>query len=274
MIRPARLRDIAALDALLEARADSSMFLAVNHARGTPGMWVVGDPVAGVVQLAPSGYFLTQAEQVAPQDWAKLRRRLSARPCHGVNGPPEQVAAALDGLGLGRRAATLDRVEPLFGLDLADLAMPPGDTTLRPLAQADIGPLTPWRMAYLVEAMGNAPGPDTAASAAAQLGAMLTAGHARVLERDGQPVAMCNFNAALPHRVQVGAVFTPPELRGRGHGRRAVALMLQEARARGVLRAVLFAANEAAARAYQGIGFRRIGDYRLVLYTPAVLIGG
>ena len=274
MIRPVRPRDIPVVDALLAARGDSSMFLATNHARGTPGIWVVGNPVTGVVQLAPSGYFLTQAETVAPADWAKLRRRLAARPCHGVNGPPDQVTAALAGLGLARHTAALDRVEPLYALDIVRLVVPAGTTSLRPIAEDDLPLLTAWRTDYLVEAMGSPPGPATEASAAAQMAAMLRGGHGRVLEEAGAPVALCGFNAVLPRMVQIGAVFTPPELRGRGHARRAVALHLAEARTRGTARAVLFAASPAAARAYQAIGFARVGDYRLVLFTPAALIGG
>ena len=75
------------------------------------------------------------------------------------------------------------------------------------------------------------------------------------------------FNATLPDCVQVGGVFTPPELRGRGHGRAVVAASLEIARSEGVTRSILFTdeANAPARRAYEAIGFREIGRYGIVL---------
>ena len=72
--------------------------------------------------------------------------------------------------------------------------------------------------------------------------------------------------------VQVGGVFTPPELRGRGHARAVVAGSLLSARAAGVSRAVLFTEREnaPARRAYQALGFRVVGDYGMVLLDTPV----
>ena len=67
--------------------------------------------------------------------------------------------------------------------------------------------------------------------------------------------------------MQVGGVWTPPETRGRGYARCVVAGSLLHARAQGVTRALLFTmeSNVAAVRAYEALGFRRIGDYGLML---------
>jgi predicted GNAT family acetyltransferase len=70
---------------------------------------------------------------------------------------------------------------------------------------------------------------------------------------------MTGFSARADGAVLVGRVFVPPERRGRGHARRAVALHLLEARAAGTERAVLAASGEAAERAYRAIGFRPVG---------------
>ena len=67
-------------------------------------------------------------------------------------------------------------------------------------------------------------------------------------------------------------VYTPPALRGRGHAKAAVALHLAEARDAGVGRAVLFAASEAAARAYLGIGFQPSLEFALVLLTDPATV--
>lgn len=65
--------------------------------------------------------------------------------------------------------------------------------------------------------------------------------------------------------VQVGGVYTPPALRSRGYARCAVAGSLLAARAEGAERAILFTNNPAAVRAYEALGFARIGEYALVL---------
>ncbi len=72
----------------------------------------------------------------------------------------------------------------------------------------------------------------------------------------------------LPEIVQIGGVWTPPALRGRGYARAVVAGSLVAARKRGVQHAVLFAdpLNPAAKRAYLSLGFRIVGDYGLVLF--------
>ena len=95
-----------------------------------------------------------------------------------------------------------------------------------------------------------------------------------VLMEGPQPLAMCGFNARLPHIVQVGGVYTPPALRGFGHARRALGQHLAQARATGVERAVLFAASDKAASTYRALGFERIGQWTLLLLAePQVLHG-
>jgi predicted GNAT family acetyltransferase len=88
-----------------------------------------------------------------------------------------------------------------------------------------------------------------------------------ILEEQGKPVACSSFNTAIKEAVQVGGVWTPPELRSRGYGRAVVAASLLDARAEGVTKAILFTGenNIAAQKAYVALGFRHIGDYRIVL---------
>jgi predicted GNAT family acetyltransferase len=82
----------------------------------------------------------------------------------------------------------------------------------------------------------------------------------------GDLVSLSGFNATLPDMVQLGGIYTPPALRGRGYAKAAVAGSLLAARERGAERAVLFTSTASAARSYEGIGFRRAGDYCLVLF--------
>ena len=64
-------------------------------------------------------------------------------------------------------------------------------------------------------------------------------------------------------------MFTPPELRGRGYARAAVAGSLLDARSAGARRSTLFTnlENVAAIRAYEALGYERIGDYGLILFA-------
>jgi predicted GNAT family acetyltransferase len=143
--------------------------------------------------------------------------------------------------------------------------------TLAPAAAAPLDLVIQWRAAAMVETQGMPPD-EAPAKAAKDVRAWLDADSHRVLLHDGRPVALTGFNAILPEIVQIGGVYTPPDLRGRGYARQAVALHLADVRAGGTTRAVLFAATPAAVRAYRAIGFQPAADVALVLFRqPATL---
>ena len=89
-----------------------------------------------------------------------------------------------------------------------------------------------------------------------------------VLLARGRPVSTTAFNATVPDMVQVGGVFTPPQLRGRGYTRTIVAHSLVDATRQGATRAVLFAArgNGSSQRAYRALGFEQVGPFRLTVF--------
>lgn len=277
MIRAAVAADAPALEAFLARHPESSMFLRQNLAAHGPeggpedyaarfwGLEERGE-VAGVVALTTKGMVLMQVP--GPQPLGGFRQALAGAQIMGINGEAGQVARLRAALGLADVPCSLDRTEPLYRMALADLRLPrAGDLQLRPATPADAGLLTGWRADYLVETLGAAEGPHTEADAAAQVSALTAQDRLRVLEQAGTPVAMTSFNAVLPDIVQIGGVFTPPARRGRGHARAAVALHLAEAWAAGAREAILFASGPPAMRAYEAIGFRRIGGYQLVFFT-------
>ena len=116
-----------------------------------------------------------------------------------------------------------------------------------------------------IELLGATDSPSTRRRSEEFLDAQIAEGNAWVAVVENTPVSLSAFNAALPDIVQLGGIYTPPALRGRGFAKVAVAASLLVARDRGSSRAVLFTNNPSAARAYEAIGFRRIGDYSLVL---------
>ena len=226
--------------------------------------------VRGVLGLSNGGYLMAQLP--APCDLTPTRKRWHGRRTAGMTGVPDQVEQVLAGLGIDDAPTSLDEVEPLYTLDLADLAGP--FDTLRAPRPDDMQMLDTWFFHYRRDT--GSTGSDEAAWAEARdRSKNAVAGQGvRILELDGEPVAMPAFNAQVADMVQVGGVFVPRTVRNRGYGRRVVAAHLAEARARGVTRAILFAASDTAARAYEGIGFKRIGSCRVVLFEPPATIDG
>jgi predicted GNAT family acetyltransferase len=120
--------------------------------------------------------------------------------------------------------------------------------------------------------MGDVAGPALEKTCRDDIAALLPAGSLFILEGPG-PLSCCSFNARLPDMVQIGNVWTPPELRGKGYARAVVAGALEIAKQAGVAAAVLATArmNMPAKAAYQSIGFGLVGDYATVrLANPLV----
>jgi GNAT superfamily N-acetyltransferase len=225
--------------------------------------WVTGN-VSGTIGLTNGG--MLQPQWPGAADWAAARAVLAGAEVTGVIGPAEQVPALVAALGFSIAAKRMNTTEPGFVLDLNGLIIPKGPGVLAGLEAAEPAVLAAWRANYLTVVTGTPP--DRAVQQApGEIGQFRAAGRHRVLLEDGNPVALCGFNAVLPDVVQVGGVYVPPDLRGRGRARRAVALLLAEARARGVRRARLFAVSEQAARAYRAIGFGPADPVGLVLFA-------
>lgn len=197
-------------------------------------------------------------------DYAATLRAMADGDVIGIIGPRDHVRG-LRAAGFAGVPCTLDRDEPHFLLELDQMVIPDGPGDLRPLGDAPRDVMLAWISAYEVEGL-NTPADQAAARAATALATYLRRDSHRVLMADGVPLAMTGFNAQLADIVQVGGVYTPPDLRGQGHARRAVALHLAQAAGQGVTRATLFAGSPAAACAYQAIGFRRIGEWTMLFF--------
>jgi GNAT superfamily N-acetyltransferase len=281
MIVEAGPQDRPTLETLLTARLDQAMFPVTNlraHGLGQGAFpsdhphatrfWIVDGH--GVVALTQGGMVLALLPDNG--DLASLPSAFAGLTVSGAAGPAKSIRQVLQALGLHAVPARLDDDEPGFALDLADLQCPdlPG-AALAPAAAAPLDLLIRWRAASMVETQGMPP-EEAPAKAAEHVTAWLRDDTHRVLLQNGQPVALTGFNARLPEIVQIGGVYTPPDLRSRGYARTAVALHLAEARANGTERAVLFAATPAAVRAYLAIGFQPAPDFSLVLFHDPVTL--
>ncbi|GGE08617.1 Acetyltransferase (GNAT) family protein [Gemmobacter megaterium] len=274
MIRLAAPGDEAALTGFLSRHLETSMFLygnlesqglaASTHPHATRFVLDEQDGVVrAVLGLSNNGFLMCQAPQLAPVQARAMARLLGGRTAAGMTGDDAQVATFLEAV---MPAPQLDTVEPLFTLDLCRL--PPVAATIRPPDRSELALLTGWFAAYMQETQTG-----VTSGAAERARDAIQGGPVRLLLRDGQPVAMAGINAAAGDAVQVGGVYTPPQLRGQGFAGQVVAALLAERRRAGATRALLFAASDAAARAYLRIGFARIGRYRMALWRPPAVIG-
>ncbi len=268
------------LEEFLAPRADSSMFLRANLHHGgivdrgarLQGTYVAARDARGIVAVAAhwwSGMLSVQGDVDALRDAATAAVARTGRAVIGITGPWVQVVATRAALGLADAHAAMASREDLFALALADLRVPPalgdGRWLCRHFEEADRDELVAWQLAYEAEALGAK---HTADDVERKRAAFDPRGDKWVLVVDGQRVARAMFNATLPDCVQIGGVYTPPALRGRGYARAAVAGALLEARSDGVSRSILFTGedNVAARTAYLALGYRVIGDFGLVLF--------
>lgn len=268
---PAVVADRAEIMAFLALHAPFAMFPLNNLAQfGMAG----GSDLAVTCWLSRDGGQITDVMTVCDNgmalpflplgEYAAAVRAIADQDVIGIIGPRDHVRG-LQAVGYAGAPCTLDRDEPHFLLDLDQMVIPDGPGDLRPLGDAPRDVMQAWMTAYQAEAL-NAPVDQAATRAATALATYLGRDSHRVLMAGDTPLAMTGFNAQLPDIVQVGGVYTPPDLRGQGHARRAVALHLAQAAGQGVTRATLFAGSPAAARAYQAIGFARIGEWTMLLF--------
>jgi RimJ/RimL family protein N-acetyltransferase len=279
------LGDEDALRDFLAPYEASSMFLLANSRaaglvdqgqalQGTyvaaiePGKW------SGVAAHYWNGILVLQAPEartLEPVARAAILR--SGRELRGLVGPREQVFGALRALSLQDRPTTHDSREKLYELSLAELRVPDalasGRIVCRRPRASELDVLAAWRAEFSIESLGLSDGDDLRAESRADLVRQDANGSVWIALEDGRPVSLSAFNARLPAIVQVGGVYTPPEWRGRGYARCAVAGSLLAMRQAGAERAVLFTEekNSAARAAYEALGFRVVGDYGLVIFS-------
>lgn len=272
------------LAAFFARHPDTTLFLQSNSAaaglvdRGEPmqGSYAAALDASGAIEAVAchcwNGNLLLDAP-VALEEVVRAAVAASGRAVSGILGPDAQARAARRALGLERRATTLDSREDLFALALAALRVPAplaaGALVCRAPREGELPLLGDWRHDYRLEVIGEHPGARLRARAGEEIALLQRLGRQFVLEHEGRLVAYAAFNAATPSCVQIGGVWTPPELRGRGYARAVVAGALRAARARGVARSVLFTSthNRAAQAAYRALGYQRVGDYALILFA-------
>jgi RimJ/RimL family protein N-acetyltransferase len=278
--------DERALEAFLAPRVSGSMFLIGNmrssgladrgeRYQGTYAAAWEGDEIVAVAAHYWNDNVILQAPVHLDAVLCAVRAA-SGRPLKGFLGPNDQVDAALRLAGIVDAQVQFDEVEKLYSLALSDLVVPAllrsGAVRGRRIEARDVDLLTRWFVAYRVEAIGAVEGPELHAQVRRQIEGAVAEGRTWVLEHDGRAVSTSGFNTAIREAVQIGGVYTPPALRSRGYARACVAQSLLDARTEGVETSILFTGegNVAAQRAYEALGYRQIGHYRLLFLRDGV----
>lgn len=239
----------------------------------------VGAFEAGKIVAVAASYWNDMIVIVAPSHAGEVIKAVAdsaPRVVAGLIGPSAQVQAGRMALGLCNAETNLDNLQDLYHINLTDLVVPklledPAFEYRAPLSN-EMSTLINWRTAYHVEALRDPDTPEVRGRARKEIQASVLEDRQWVLTHDGEMVSSTAFNARLPDCVQVGGVYTPPELRARGYARAAVAGSLLLARKAGVMESILFtgAENESARKAYLAIGFRIVGDYRMTFFKDPV----
>ena len=275
--------------AFLEPHAHSSMFLLSNIEQ--VGLEYTGEiysgeywscrdetgAIQGIIAQFWNGNVMMQApDNAALQALAEHFRKTVERPIIGFVGNNLQVQALVAALKLQTAKYTTNRSEGLYLLHLDELETPgkASDTAfqVKPAKDIETELLFDWFKAYELEAFGRSESEAHDAHITARVDLVKSGEVTWVLQKGGVPVALSGFNATLPKIVQVGPVWTPPEHRNNGYARILVAKTLEAARQTGTKHSVLFTDSPAAAKAYQAIGYKRMGDFRIAfLKEPLVL---
>lgn len=277
--------DESSLARFLATRVTSSLFLLSNlreagladHGRFLQGTWAARFEQGRITDVAGhfwNGRLILQAPNHGTE-LARLAVRTSGRALNGLIGPWEQVTSVRVGLGLSEAPATLESPEDLFSLELARLRVPEalqsGWVTCRQSRASELAALTAWRVEFNVETSSTARSTDLTAACEESVREAHNRGWQFVLEEGGVVVSTAAFNARIPECVQLGGVWTPPGQRGRGFARAVVAGALLDARAAGTTTSALFTArnNHPARRAYESLGYERVGDYGIISFASA-----
>ena len=280
--------DEPAMEAFLLPRIESSMFLIGNSRmsgledRGRPYQGTYAGVFEGdKIVAAAACYWSRMVVLQAPDHVEKLVRTvlsLSGRPLKGLIGPADQVAKAENFLGLKDPDIQLDSEEFLYSLDLNRIQVPEiadsGKVHCRRIEAFDIELITEWEVCYRLEALGEKDSPRLRIECREDMERSIREERTWILENNGLPVARTSFNTVIKEAVQVGGVWTLPEWRNRGYARAVVAHSLLDARKKGASTAILFTPedNYSAQRAYEALGFERIGSYRILfLKSPMEL---
>ena len=285
-IRVLQQGDESSLENYLQPHTETCMFILSNLRktgftyRDEPfyGEYIAAfsdnDAMQGVFVHYWNGNIMAHAStDLALSNLAVYFSRSVKRPVAGIVCEDGTAIKLIDELGLTRQAFNINQKEDLYAMSLDELKFLAGKDNkgmqLRHVTEVDPAILFRWHKDYELEALKCDDTPTLNERIKQSLNGLSLATDQWVLVADGIPVSLCGFNARLPEIVQIGPVYTPPQQRNKGFAKHVVAWTLYKAKQEGVKKSVLFTNNRAAANAYQAVGFKKIGRFRLAILKDA-----
>ena len=214
-------------------------------------------PVAGAcLQTPPFPLLITAAPDVAA-----LAGLLAGRPLPAVNALAADAEVFASAWQRHTGATTLPgRRSRLFRLEVLTPPAPPAPGAARVAGAADRDRLMSWMTGFYHD-VG-----EGIRDVAGFVDDRLSYGGLTLWEVDGEPVSMAGATRLEAGMVRVLAVYTPPELRGRGYAGAVTTVVSQAALDAGAVDVVLFTdlANPTSNALYQRLGYRPVEDRAIV----------
>lgn len=187
------------------------------------------------------------------------------RPVGVIFGQPQQLEMVVQEWGIPDEYFAVKRQEDLYELDLNHLSLPKHDGELVPidLEHETLLQSYDWLRGYEREALNTPDNEALTAKTHTRIVHWAERHNGWLLKYNNEYVALAGLSARYQHTVLVGPVWTPPKCRGRGYARLVVGLILQLAHQQGAQQAILFTNNPAARKAYEALGFNKIGYFSL-----------
>lgn len=183
----------------------------------------------------------------------------SGEECLGVVGPGGS-ARVFAGAFAGERGTSHEPERRLLLHRLGTLVWPAGERgTMRVPEPGEVDGLVAWTEGFYEDTRTPAHHRD----AAGRTGQAVREGRARVLEVGGRVVSMLHWGRRTRRTRTITLVYTPPELRGRGHAAWLTALASEEFLGDGTREVLLFTDADAPApnRTYAKVGFAPILEH-------------
>lgn len=201
-----------------------------------------------------------------------LRARRSRRRAVSIVGPADAVTAMWEHLrDFWGPAREVRAEQPLMVIDGPARTAP--DPAVRLAAMGDFDVVVPAAVAMFCEEVGYSPLGSDGGVMYRQRIAELVGGHrtyARFTEQETprRVVFKADLGCVSAAAVQIQGVWVDPEYRGQGLSVSGMAAVVEHCRARGDARISLYVNgfNERAIRAYERVGFHRVGTFATVLF--------
>jgi len=276
------------LDAFLASRPDTHIFLRFNlrqgglvdDGRAYQGTWVGAvedDPdtdtqrVLAAAAIFAGGRVLLQLPERATEVLDVLAAA-APRDFSEVAGPTAQVEKTLSHLWL-RDRPILQRHDCVVMTASAETLRAPdvlgvAGVDFRPPMGEELPLLGDWHAAFREEVFGIARGEESDLEARNWVRRAHDLRQGMVVTVGDKPVAYAAATAKLDDCVNIGAVYVPPDMRGRDYAKAVVAGIVRDAGRDGVSKACLLAEKEqpASIAAYSAVGFQPAFDWTVVRY--------